>query len=163
MKSSRLTTCRKCRVSLASADGAPVMWPLYEQVHRIISRKFANTTVDASEGSIEHKDVSVNLEAFLTPLAASMSSPSLDSNAFTSPPLYSTQLPASTNARASKKQNSEKIISMCECLKASADEKNQLMKEMIKVEREKLEVLKDLRDDNKKLTKAILDYLSRKQ
>ncbi|XP_069966628.1 uncharacterized protein [Bactrocera oleae] len=153
---------RKCSVALASTDSAPVVWPLYEQLHRIISRKSLNITDDASEGSIERK-VPVNLEAFLTPLAAPLFSPSFDSNAFTSPQPYSTELPASTNVRASKRQNSEKIIAICECLKASADEKNQLMREMVKVEREKLEVLKDLRDDNKKLTKVIMDYLSRKQ
>ncbi|XP_050332550.1 myb/SANT-like DNA-binding domain-containing protein 1 [Bactrocera neohumeralis] len=152
---------RKCSMDLATSS-APVVWPLYEQVHRIISRKSVNTTDASSEESMEHK-VPVNLEAFLTPLAAPLSSPSFDSHAITSPPPDSTQLPASTNVRTSKTQNSEKIISMCESLKASADEKNQLMREMVKVEREKLEVLKDLRDDNKKLTQAIMDYLSRKQ
>ncbi|XP_049311366.1 myb/SANT-like DNA-binding domain-containing protein 1 [Bactrocera dorsalis] len=152
---------RKCSMDLATSS-APVAWPLYDQVHRIISRKSANVTDAASEESMEQK-VPVNLEAFLTPLAAPLSSPSFDSHGFTSPPPYSTQLPASTSVHTSKKQNSEKIISMCESLKASAEEKNQLMREMVKVEREKLEVLKDLRDDNKKLTQAIIDYLSRKQ
>ncbi|XP_018800087.1 PREDICTED: myb/SANT-like DNA-binding domain-containing protein 1 isoform X1 [Bactrocera latifrons] len=148
---------RKCSMDFATST-APVAWPLYEQVHRIISRKSSNTTDAASEESMENK-VPVNLEAFLTPLAA----PFFDSHAFTPLPPYSTQLPASVNVGASKRQNSEKIISMCESLKTSADEKNQLMREMVKVEREKLEVLKDLRDDNKKLTQAILEYLSRKQ
>ncbi|XP_018800088.1 PREDICTED: myb/SANT-like DNA-binding domain-containing protein 1 isoform X2 [Bactrocera latifrons] len=143
---------RKCSMDFATST-APVAWPLYEQVHRIISRKSSNTTDAASEESMENK------EAFLTPLAA----PFFDSHAFTPLPPYSTQLPASVNVGASKRQNSEKIISMCESLKTSADEKNQLMREMVKVEREKLEVLKDLRDDNKKLTQAILEYLSRKQ
>uniref|UniRef100_A0A0K8VLX9 Uncharacterized protein MSANTD1 n=1 Tax=Bactrocera latifrons TaxID=174628 RepID=A0A0K8VLX9_BACLA len=166
---------RKCSMDFATST-APVAWPLYEQVHRIISRKSSNTTDAASEESMENKGtyiiflaqlyslyfiylVPVNLEAFLTPLAA----PFFDSHAFTPLPPYSTQLPASVNVGASKRQNSEKIISMCESLKTSADEKNQLMREMVKVEREKLEVLKDLRDDNKKLTQAILEYLSRKQ
>ncbi|XP_011181773.1 uncharacterized protein LOC105211822 [Zeugodacus cucurbitae] len=165
-KIANLTTkYRKCREALESTAGdAPVLWPLYEQVHQIIGSQTFNHTDMSSEGSVEHK-FNLAEASFLTPLAASLSTPSYDSNTFTLPPPYITDLPSSTRERAPKRRSSEKskIISMCACLQATAEEKNKLMKEMVQVEKEKLEVLKDLRDDNKKLTQAIINYLSRKQ
>ncbi|XP_036347961.1 uncharacterized protein LOC118757350 [Rhagoletis pomonella] len=100
-----------------------------------------------------------------SPSTTALPSPSSSITELLSPPPSSVELPTYSNARSAKKTNIEKLMQMYDefskCYKEAAAENIKMGEEITKVEKEKLEVLKKMRDNNKKLTEGVLDFLSR--